>query len=58
MNDKLKLLTIDQICEFLNVSKSTAYKLFRSGDLPGRKIGGKWQINLSKLEEFLNEVDG
>ncbi|MBR1703037.1 MAG: helix-turn-helix domain-containing protein [Lachnospiraceae bacterium] len=56
MNEKLELFTIDQICEILHLSRSTVYKMFRKGDLPGRKIGGKWQINISKLKEYISEV--
>ncbi len=58
MNEKLEMLTIDQICEILHVSKSTAYKMFRKGELPGRKIGGKWQTNATKLEEIFDEIGG
>ena len=54
VKSELRLVSIEEICELLHVSRSTAYKMLRNRELPGRKIGGKWQINLSKLEDMLN----
>ena len=36
------VLDVTMAAQFLTVSPDTVYSLFQSGDLPGRKVGGKW----------------
>jgi len=35
------LLTIDQLCTWLNLSRSTIHRLDKAGDLPGRVLIGR-----------------
>ncbi|MBR1851611.1 MAG: helix-turn-helix domain-containing protein [Lachnospiraceae bacterium] len=51
--NKIKLFEVEEVCDMLHICKSTAYKLLRRGELPGRKIGGKWLIDVNKLEKYI-----
>lgn len=53
--DKGKVLTSNQVCEMLNVSKSTLYRLRRSNALPSSKIEGRKGVffDLEAIEEYI-----
>ena len=51
MNDKL--LTAQQVADYLQVDFRTVYTLLRSGKLKGVKVGRVWRIPQSALDEFL-----
>lgn len=42
---------IPQIARMLKVSTDTAYRMARSGDIPGFKLGGLWRFFPSKVKE-------
>lgn len=46
-NDETELLTIEQLCERLFISPTTAYKLLQSGEIKGFKVG-TWKIPAMK----------
>lgn len=51
-----ELLLLDDICPILHIGKSTAYKLIQSGELPAKKIGGKWLILPADLEQYITSI--
>lgn len=51
MNDKL--LTPQQVADYLQVDFRTVYSLLRSGKLKGVKIGRVWRISESELQRLL-----
>ena len=38
------ILTVRDICDILNISKSTAYKLLQSKEIPNMKMANKYVI--------------
>ena len=53
-----KLLTLDDICEELAISKSQAYALVQKGDLRALKIGrrggrGEWRVERPVFEAWI-----
>jgi excisionase family DNA binding protein len=55
MNDS-KLLSLDQVAEYLGVHRDTAYKLVRSGRLPALQLGGRkagWRVAEDDLRDFI-----
>lgn len=48
-----KLLTPTEVQQQLRISKSTLYRLIRSGQLPYVRIGDAYRIRASELEEYL-----
>jgi len=49
------VLTIDELSDYIRISKSTIYKLVRSGKIPGQKIGRHWRFRKAAIDEWLEE---
>lgn len=47
------VLTIDDLSEYLKISKSTLYKLAQEGALPGQKIGRHWRFHREAVDDWL-----
>lgn len=48
------LLTMAQLGQLLNVSRSTLYRMEKDGQLPGRvQVGGQVRYHLETVEEWL-----
>lgn len=47
------VLTIEELAEYLKISKSTLYKLAQEGALPGQKIGRHWRFHRDAVDEWL-----
>jgi excisionase family DNA binding protein len=50
-----KLLTPQQVADYMQVDFRTVYLLLRSGELPGIKVGRVWRIRPEDLEDFLQK---
>ncbi len=46
------VMTINELAQCLQRSRSTLYKLARKGSLPGRKVGGRWQFRREDVERW------
>lgn len=46
-------LTVDQTAEYLNISRSTIYRLVKTGELPANKIGGQLRFKKETLDALL-----
>lgn len=53
-NDENELLSIEQVCEKLFISHTTAYKLLQSGEIKAFKIG-TWKIPAKSVNEYINK---
>ncbi len=51
--DENDLLSIDQLCDKLFISATTAYKLLQSGEIKGFKLG-TWKIPVKSVEDYIN----
>ena len=49
-----RLLTINQACEFLNISRPTLYKLLKEGAIKDMDILGKKRIQVIELMKFIS----
>ena len=47
------VLTIDELAEYLKISKSTLYKLAQEGVLPGQKVGKHWRFHKDAIDDWL-----
>lgn len=52
------VLTTGDICELLKLSNCHVRRMLRSGELPGVKIGARWYVPKSSLEEIFNKAKG
>jgi len=50
-----KWLTIEQIAEYLQVSKEKVYKLCQRGRMPASKLGGQWRFDVKEVDVWLRK---
>lgn len=53
VNEVSDLLTVDDLCEKLQVSRNTAYQLLESGEIKGFKVGRNWRIPNSSISSYI-----
>lgn len=53
-NNDNELLSIDQVCDRLFISRTTAYKLLQTGELVGFKLG-TWKVPVKSVNEYINK---
>ena len=49
------VLTIDELSEYLKISKSSLYKLVQQGRVPGQKVGRHWRFHREVIDEWLGQ---
>jgi excisionase family DNA binding protein len=47
------ILTIDELAQYLKISKSTLYKLAQEGSLPGQKVGKHWRFHREAVDRWI-----
>ena len=52
MPSSTKVLTVNELAEYLRVHRSTIYRLLKKGQLPGFKIGSDWRFNVEVIDEW------
>jgi excisionase family DNA binding protein len=52
MESSTKVLTVNELAEYLRVHRSTIYRLLKKGQLPGFKIGSDWRFNVEVIDEW------
>jgi excisionase family DNA binding protein len=50
-----KVLTLEEVAEFLRVHPSTIYRLLRKRGIPAFKLGADWRFNLESIERWVKE---
>ena len=50
------LLTLAEVAAELGLSHETVYRLVRSGQLPGLKVGAQWRFDRTQLRAYLRSV--
>lgn len=48
-----EVMTIDELAGYLQVSKSSLYKLAQDGRVPGQKVGRHWRFHRATIDEWL-----
>jgi excisionase family DNA binding protein len=51
--EQRRFLTVDELGQFLRVSRTKAYELVTSGAVPRVRVGGQWRIPRAELEKQL-----
>lgn len=47
------LLTISELCAWLQVDRTTVYRLARQGRIPYIRVGGRYRFAVSDIERWL-----
>ncbi|KAA0215756.1 MAG: DNA-binding protein [Leptolyngbya sp. PLA3] len=53
-----EVMTIDELAAYLQVSKSSLYKLAQDGKVPGQKVGRHWRFRRETIDRWLDESRG
>lgn len=54
LKDYDEILTVDDLCKILKLSRNTMYKLIADGEIKTIKLGNKHRIPKQYLIDFLN----
>ena len=46
-------MTIDEVAEYLQLSKRSIYRLVKIGELPAKKVLNKWRFSRARIEEWI-----
>lgn len=59
-NEKLQsypdIITIEDIMEYLSITRAVAYNLLKSGSIKGAKVGKTWKIKKDNFTEYLLNI--
>ena len=55
--DDIRLLTLTEAADILQVSTRTLQRMIRSGKLPALKVGGQWRILESRFQDWVQEEE-
>ncbi len=50
-----KVMTVDEVCEYLRVPKSSLYRLAQTGKIPCQKVGKHWRFHREAIDKWLKE---
>ena len=56
--ENTKLMTVEEVCEYLMIGKNAAYKLLMSGHIKGFRIGRIWKIPRYSIENYIRTQTG
>jgi len=51
-------MTISDLSHYLQVSKSSLYKLAQEGKVPGQKVGKHWRFRKDTIDQWLDNAKG
>jgi excisionase family DNA binding protein len=54
-SDSQAVMSIDQLAAYLQLPKSTLYKLVQEGKVPGRKLGRQWRFHRRAIDTWLSQ---
>ena len=49
------ILTIDELSDYLRISRSTLYKLAQEGRVPCQKVGRHWRFRKETIDRWLGQ---
>ncbi|RMF00584.1 MAG: DNA-binding protein [Alphaproteobacteria bacterium] len=52
-----EVLTIEQLADYLQIAKSTAYKLAQEGRIPAQKVGKHWRFHRGAIDRWIAGVE-
>jgi excisionase family DNA binding protein len=47
------VLTVDEVADYLRLSRLTVYKLAKRGAIPGFRVGSSWRFNRNFIESMM-----
>ena len=50
-----RLLTIDEVAAYMQVSRFTVHRLAKEHSIPASKIGRQWRFQKEEIEQWMRE---
>jgi len=50
-----KLLTVEELAKYLDVTVDTIYRKAREGEIPGIRVGRVWRFSKEIIDEWLRK---
>jgi excisionase family DNA binding protein len=50
-----KLMTLEELGEYLRINKITLYRLVQNGEIPASKVGRQWRFKQSEIDRWLKD---
>ena len=48
-----ELMTLQEVADYLRVTKKTIYRLLKQGRIPATKVGNQWRFEKTSIDEWL-----
>ncbi len=48
-----KWLTLDELAEYLKLSRTKLYRMAQKGKIPASKIGAQWRFNRKEIDDWV-----
>ena len=55
LHNEERLLTIDEVADFLHINPMTVYAWVRDGKIPAFKIGKVWRFRKTEIDKWLKK---
>jgi excisionase family DNA binding protein len=56
--ENIRLLTLSEAANLLQVSTRTLQRMIRKGELPAFKVGGQWRLRETQLRQWVESREG
>lgn len=53
MNSTTRWLSVEQVAEYLGISKETVYRWLEKGIVPAHRVGKLWRFHSSEIDEWI-----
>jgi excisionase family DNA binding protein len=55
--DNIRLLTLNEAADLLQVSTRTLQRMIHSGEMPALKVGGQWRVREAQLRQWVERKE-
>ncbi len=55
MHIKTKILTTQELADYMKLNEKTILKMAQKGELPGVKVGSQWRFHLEAIDQYLQK---
>jgi excisionase family DNA binding protein len=56
-SERARILTLENVAQYLRVHPSTIYRLLKKRQLPAFKVGRDWRFNLESIDRWRNDAE-
>ncbi|MBN1314518.1 MAG: helix-turn-helix domain-containing protein [Anaerolineales bacterium] len=52
-----RILTVEEVAIFLQLSEATIYKMAQDGKIPAKRVGRSWRFSHAQIQEWFRDQD-